>query len=82
MKLMDNETEERRLITTDKARHTMTKKEAKKAVIVLWIHMHKELNNTGREKTMFKLEKARERKTKDLDQVRRIKDQDDINLCA
>lgn len=67
MKLMDNETEERRLIITDKVRYTMIKKEVKKAVIVLWIYMYKELNNTGREKTMFKLEKVRERKIKDLD---------------
>ena len=62
------------------------KKEAKKVVskakAKAWEHFYKKLDSKEGEKDIFKLAKARERKTKDLTHVRCIKDEEGRVLIA
>ena len=60
--------------------YRMAKKEAKKAVVVAknnaYERLHQRLNSKEGENEVFKLARARERRTRDLGSVRCIKDED------
>ena len=76
--LMESRTDEE--VEFNKAQYKTAKKEAKKAVAVAkndaYERLYQRLNAKGGENEVFKLARARERRTRDLGSVRCIKDAD------
>ena len=77
--LMNNGTDEEK--ESSRVRYKVAKKVAKKTVAVAksmtYDRLYQQLGTNEGEKKVFKLARARERKTRDLDVVRCIKDEND-----
>jgi len=75
---MESRTEEE--VEFNKLQYKTAKKEAKKAMAVAknkaYERLYQKLNSRGGENEVFKLARARERRTRDLSSVRCIKDED------
>lgn len=76
--MVDRKTEEEKEI--NKASYKISKKETKKVVAdakpKAYRHIYEELNTKGGEKTLSRLAKAREKRTREIYQMRCIKDED------
>jgi len=75
---MESRTEEE--VEFNKVQYKTAKKEAKKVVAVAkcnaYERLYQKLNSTGGKNEVFKLARARERRTRDLSSVRCMKDDD------